>query len=189
MVYGYARVSTKGQDRNGNSKEVQDKMLRDAGATEVFYDSISGAKRHRPMLDELLRRIQPGDTVIVTKLDRIARSTTDGIEIIDQISNTGCRLNILNMGVFDDTPTGRLMRTVMLAFAEFERDMIRVRTQEGKAQKRLTDPSYVEGRPNKEIPDFEKFLQKQKEGTLSVTECCRQLGISRGTWYNRVRGA
>jgi DNA invertase Pin-like site-specific DNA recombinase len=187
MIYGYARVSTVGQAKDGNSLEVQKEALELAGATEIFCESFTGTALHRPELDKLLDKLKKGDTLVVYKLDRIARNTINGISIIDTVINKGCCLNILNMGVFNDTPAGRLMRTMMLAFAEFERDMIVQRTSEGKMKKRESDPDFHEGRPKKEISDFQKFFEKQKEGTMSVNECCEQLGISRSMWYSRVR--
>lgn len=185
MIYGYARVSTKGQDKYGNGLEVQEKQLKDNGAEIIFYESYTGTKKHRPELDKLLGIVREGDTVIVTKLDRIARSTRDGLEIIEELLGKGVSINILNMGKFDDSPTGKLMRTIFFAFAEFERDMIVQRTSEGKEICR-DDPDWREGRKRKDAPDFEKFLEKQKGGLLTVQECCDQLGISRRTWYNRV---
>ena len=185
MIYGYARVSTKGQDKYGNGLEVQEKQLRENGAEVIYYESFTGTKKSRPELDKLLSVIKEGDTVVVTKLDRIARSTRDGLDIIDELLNKGVAINILNMGKFDNSPTGKLMRTIFFAFAEFERDMIVLRTQEGKEICR-NDPDWKEGRKRKESPEFQNFLEKQKEGLLTVEECCEKLGISRRTWYNRV---
>lgn len=101
------------------------------------------------------------------------------------------KVNILNMGVADNTPMGKVMVTVMLAFAEYERDMIVERTSMGKAMKREHDPNWREGRKSKEIDNeqFEKLAQKQKDGIITVADCCRELGISRSTWYDRVRKA
>lgn len=186
MIYGYARVSTKGQDRYGNGLEVQEKQLLEQGAEKIFYESFTGTKKSRPELDKLMGMLQAGDTVVVTKLDRIARSTRDGLDIIDTLLDKGVNINILNMGKFDNTPTGKLIRTVFFAFAEFERDMIVMRTSEGKAMRREIDPNWKEGRKQVETPEFEKFLKMQKEGLVTVTECCKELGISRKTWYNRV---
>ncbi len=188
MIYGYARVSTKGQDKYGNGLEVQEKQLRDNGADMIFRESFTGTKKHRPELDKLLGVVKEGDTVVVTKLDRIARSTRDGLDIIDELLSKGVTINILNMGKFDTSPAGKLMRTVFLAFAEFERDMIIQRTEEGKAVCR-ENPEWREGRKALEVPDFQKFLKKQKDGQMTVGECCAALGISRSTWYRRVRQA
>ena len=187
MIYGYARVSSKGQDRYGNGLEVQEKQLKENGATTVYYESFTGTKTNRPELDKLMSVLSEGDTLVVTKLDRIARSTRSGLDIIEELLTKGVSINILNMGKFDNSPTGKLMRTVFFAFAEFERDMIVERTYEGKAMCRETKPDWKEGRRVIETPDFQKFLKKQKEGKMSVNECCAELGISRRTWYNRVK--
>lgn len=185
MTYGYSRVSTKGQDRYGNSKEVQETALREAGATKVFYDSFTGTKKHRPALDEMLATLSAGDTVIVTKLDRIARNAKDGIEIIDGLIEKGCSVRILNMGMFDNTPTGKLMRTMMLAFAEFERDMIVQRTQEGKAIARQRE-DFREGRPALKV-DFQKIFAEEKGGA-SIADLCEKYGISRASYYRYKKG-
>jgi DNA invertase Pin-like site-specific DNA recombinase len=186
MIYGYARVSTKGQAKDGNSLDAQEKQLRDNGATEIFYESFTGTKKHRPELDKLMATLQEGDTLVVTKLDRIARSTVHGISIIEELLEKDITIHILNMGKFDNSPSGKLMRTIFFAFAEFERDMIVERTSEGKAICRENNPNWREGRKVVDTPDFQKFLTKQKEGLMTVAECCKELNISRATWYNRV---
>jgi DNA invertase Pin-like site-specific DNA recombinase len=186
MIYGYARVSTKGQDKYGNGLEVQEKQLRENGAEKIYYESFTGTKKHRPELDKLMDVLQEGDTVIVTKLDRIARSTRDGLDIIETLLDRGVYINILNMGKFDNTPTGKLMRTVFFAFAEFERDMIVMRTSEGKAMCKELNPEWQDGRKQVDTPNFYEFWEKQQSGMMTVKECCEQLGISRRTWYNRI---
>lgn len=148
MIYGYARVSTKGQAKDGNSLEAQEAALKNAGAQKMYSDAFTGTQTHRPELDKLIDVIGAGDTLVVTKLDRIARSLRQGIDLIDSLISKGVKVNILNMGVLDDTPTGKLIRNVMLAFAEFERDMIMQRTAEGKSVAR-SQPGYKEGRKEK----------------------------------------
>lgn len=187
MIYGYARVSTKGQAKDGNSLDAQEKVLRENGATIIYFESFTGTKKHRPELDKLMGGLKEGDTLVVTKLDRIARSTIHGISIIEELLNKGVTIHILNMGKFDNSPAGKLTRTIFFAFAEFERDMIVERTSEGKAICRENDPTWREGRNSVETPDFEKFLKKQKDGEMTVAECCKALNISRSTWYNRVQ--
>ena len=187
MVYGYARVSTKGQDRYGSSLEVQEKQLREAGADVVVYESFTGTKKDRPELNKLLSTVQSGDEIVVSKLDRMARSAHDGIEIVEEFVSKGVRINVLNMGKFDDSPSGKLMRTIFFAFAEFERDMIVERTTSGKEVAKANNPNWKEGRKQIELPDFEKFLKKQKDGSMSVTECCEAMNISKATWYRRIR--
>lgn len=148
MLYGYARVSTRGQAKDGNSLEAQENALRSAGATEIYADAFTGTKANRPELDKLMAIMQSGDTMVVTKLDRIARSATAGIEMVQGLLDKGITVHVLNMGLMDNTPTGKLIRNIMLAFAEFERDMIVERTQEGKTIAKQ-NPDFKEGRPKK----------------------------------------
>lgn len=186
MIYGYARVSTKGQVKNGNSLQDQREKLVESGATKIFEDSCTGTKIERPEFDKLLSMIQPGDTLIVTKLDRFARTAPDAATLIRDLVNKGVKVNVLNMGIADNTPMGKLMITILLAFAEFERDMIVERTWEGKQIARERE-GFTEGRPRIDLPMFNVFYNKQQSGELTVDECCSQLGISRSTWYDRVR--
>lgn len=162
MVYGYARVSTKVQATDGNSLESQERQLMDAGASIIYKDTCTGTKSERPELDKLKSILQSGDKVVVTKLDRLARSTEDGLELIKSWMEKGISIHVLNMGLIDNTPTGRLIMTVLLAFAEFERDMIVERTQEGRAIARL-DPDYKEGRPK-------KYTKTQMQHALQLLE-------------------
>lgn len=148
ISYGYARVSTKLQATDGNSLEVQEQQLRDAGATIVIKDTFTGTRVERPELDKLIGMLVPGDKVIVTKLDRLARSTEEGLALIKNWMEQGIAIHVLNMGLIDNTPTGRLILTVLLAFAEFEREMICERTQEGRMIARQ-NPDYKEGRKKK----------------------------------------
>ena len=148
MIYGYARVSTNGQAREGNSLEAQIDLLKNSGAEKIFSDVFSGAKNNRPELDKLLKVIQSGDKLIITKLDRIARSLIQGIQLLENLSNKGVVIDVLNMGIIDSSPTGKLIRNIMLCFSEFERDIIIQRTQEGKAIARQK-PDFHDGRPKK----------------------------------------
>ncbi len=179
MIYGYARVSTNSQARDGNSLEAQVSALRDAGAMEIFSDVFSGIKNARPELDKLMKIIQSGDTLIITKLDRIARSLIQGIQLIESLNKMGVILDVLNMGIIDDSPTGKLIRNIMLSFSEFERDMIIQRTQEGKAIARQ-NANYREGRPRK----FSKVQIDHAMGLLqhnSYKQVAAMTGISRAT--------
>ena len=187
MIYGYARVSTKGQARDGNSIEGQTKALKEAGAEKIFCDSFTGTKIDRPEFDKLKSLLLPGDKLIVTKLDRFARSASQGSELIETLISAGITVHILNLGVMDNTPTGKLIRTIMLGFAEFERDMIVQRTQEGKEIAR-TKGVRVDGRPKKEISieESRRLLKLQRDRKISVNQCCAELGISRSYWYKEI---
>ena len=185
MIYGYARVSTKGQARDGSSLESQEQALRDAGATMILKDAFTGTKADRPAFNELMGKLQEGDTLIVTKLDRFARNAEDAIRIIKELVNRGVVVNILNMGTADNTPMGKLMITILSGFAEFERDMIVERTQEGKAIAKQ-NPDFREGRPK-------KFGKKQIEHALTMleTHSYKQVeeltGISKSTLIRAMR--
>ncbi|HCA28161.1 MAG TPA: resolvase [Ruminococcaceae bacterium] len=184
MIYGYARVSTKGQARNGNSLEAQQGALKANGAEKIFADSFTGTKISRPELDKLLALLQPGDTLMVTKLDRIARSLAQGSTLVTDLISKGIKVNILNIGIMDNTPSSKLIRNIFFSFAEFERDMIVERTQEGKAVARETKPNYKEGRHKVQIKNFENYKKRVQRGELTVTQAAKELGISRRTWYN-----
>lgn len=148
MIYGYARVSTKGQEKNGNSLEAQKAELEKNGAEKIFIDSFTGKTLERPNLDLLLNEITKGDTLVVTKLDRFARSVSQASELITELIDRGITVNVLNLGVLSNSSVSVLMRNVLLSFAQFERDMIVERTQEGKAIAKQ-NPDFREGRPKK----------------------------------------
>ena len=113
MVYGYARVSTLGQAREGNSLEAQESALRQAGAEHIFKDVFSGKSEHRPQLAKLLKVIDYRDKLIITRLDRIARSLIQGVQLLETLSERGVIIEVLNMGTIDNTPTGKLIRNIM----------------------------------------------------------------------------
>ena len=179
MVYGYCRVSTQMQAKDGNSLHAQEQLLKENGAEKIYSDAFTGTKAHRPELDKLLAVLQGGDKLVVTKLDRIARSASQGIELIQTLLEKGVTVHVLNMGLLDNTPTGKLIRNIMLAFAEFERDMIIERTQEGKAIARR-QPDFREGRPRlysrKQIQHALDLLQDH-----SYRQVTELTGISKST--------
>lgn len=189
MIYGYARVSTRGQARDGNSIEGQEQMLRDAGCEVIYAESWTGTRMDRPKFTELMGKLRSGDRLVVAKLDRFARTTAGGIATIRELLGRGVSVHILNMGLIDDTPTGRLMVTMLLAFAEFERDLIVERTTAGRIMAKESNPNYREGRKKKEVDEglFAELLDRNAHGLVTVDECCAELGISRGTWYNMVK--
>ena len=172
MVYGYARVSTAGQLRDGNSLEEQVEALKRYGCQEIVSESFTGKTMQRPEFQGLLERLRADDTLVVCKLDRFARTAIDGVETVRKLFERGVRVHILNMGLIENTLTGNLILTVMLAFAEYERGMIVERTQTGKALARLR-PDYREGRPK-------KFKKAQIEHALEL--------LSGGMSYKQVEG-
>lgn len=187
-IYGYARVSTKGQDSYGNGLDVQLDELKQHKCDRIFQEAITGTKRDRPELQKMLSVIEEGDRIIVTKLDRIARSAKDGLIVIDEILGKGASVEILNMGKFDNTSLGKLTRTILLAFAEFERDIIVERTKAGKKYAREHNPNYREGKERTPI-DKTKFLEYKQlvdNKKISMRKACRELGISTHKYYAEV---
>jgi len=180
MIYGYMRVSTTGQTK-GNSFEEQERLLRKNGATELYQDAFTGTRTDRPNFTILLNKLQEGDTLVITKLDRFARNTAEGLNVIQHLLERGVKVNILKMGTIDTTPTGKLILTVMLAFAEFERDMIVQRTTEGKAIARTKD-NFIEGRP----PKYDEATLQAAMSLLekyNYREVAAITGISKSTLY------
>ena len=186
MLYGYSRVSTAGQAREGNSVEAQERALREAGAAEIYHDRFTGTKADRPKFQALLKKLQPGDTLIVSKLDRMARSLADGSRLVTELIDRGIRVHILNIGVMDNTPASKLIRNIFLAFAEFERDMIVERTQEGKAIAK-TKAGFKEGRPDKFTPEQIKHALELLK-THSYKEVTDMTRISKSTLQRAKRG-
>ncbi|SDH43059.1 recombinase family protein [Desulfosporosinus hippei] len=185
MNIGYARVSTKSQEKDGNSLEAQEKALHESGCTVIYKDSYTGTKATRPEFDKLLDKLTEGDTLVVTKLDRFARSTIHGATIVQQLIDKGIRVNILNIGILDNTPSSKLMRNIFFAFSEYERDMIVERTQEGRAIAK-TKAGYKEGRPK-------LFTQTQIDMALdllrkhSYTQVAEMTKISKATLTREMR--
>lgn len=181
---GYARVSSKGQETNGNSLEDQRSKLEEAGCDEIVLEAYTGTKMDRPKFTKLLEELKPGDTLVVCKLDRFARTAREGLEVVENLMQRGIKVHILNMGLIEDTPMGRVVLTVMLAFAQFERDCIVERTTAGKVVAKEKNPDYKEGRKALEIPDnFGDYQNEVSEGRMSVVAACAEMGISRSTWY------
>lgn len=182
MIYGYARVSTKKQDLS-----TQISQLKQAGAEKIFDEKWTGTSMNRPQLDKLLDIVKAGDTVLVTKLDRLARNTQDALEIATTLRDKKVVLNVLNMGPINNTPMGQLIFSMFSAFAQFERDLIVARTQEGKEWAKKHDPNYLDGRPR--IYDEARIshaYQLRKQG-YSYSQLEKALGISRATLYRRIQ--
>lgn len=160
MIYGYARVSTKGQAHEGNSLESQEELLKENGAEKIYKDSFTGTKTDRPEFNKLLQQLKKGDTLMVCKLDRFARSMSQGSQLVNDLLEKGIKVNILNIGIMDNTPASKLIRNIFFSFAEFERDMIVERTQEGKSIAKQKE-GFTEGRPR-------KYTDKQLNHALSL---------------------
>lgn len=182
-IYGYARVSTVHQDY---ATQIDD--LKRAGATKIYKDKYTGTTANRPEFDKLMKVLSDGDTLIVTKLDRLARNTQDALNIVKQMNAEGVILRVLNIGTIDNSPSGRLIFTVFSAFAEFERDLIVSRTQEGKAWAKANNPNFRDGMPRKYNEDqIELAWKLHTQDHMSYSEISKRLGMSKATIYRRFR--
>ena len=134
----------------------------------------------RPKFQRLLEVLQEGDTLVVCKLDRFARTAIEGVQVVRELFERGVRVHILNMGLVENTLTGNLILTVMLAFAEYERGMIVERTQTGKAVARQ-DPNFKDGRPKKFTPEQIDLALSLLEQGKTYRQITTMTGISKST--------
>jgi DNA invertase Pin-like site-specific DNA recombinase len=180
MIFGYARVSTDGQ-----SVDAQVKALRAAGAEKVFRETASGAKTDRRELAKALKAIGDGDTLLVTRLDRLARSTRDLVNTLDAVAKAGAGFRSLNDAWADTTtPHGRLMLTVLGGLAEFERELIRARTSEGREQAKARGVHM--GRPPKLTAHQRQEAIKRRDAGETTRELGRLFNVSPNT-ISRLR--
>jgi DNA invertase Pin-like site-specific DNA recombinase len=175
MIIGYARVSTDGQ-----SLEAQQASLKAAGAEKVFAEKISGAKTDRKAVASAIRTLGPGDVLIVTRLDRLARSTRDLLNVLASISDAGASFKSLSDQWADTTtPHGRLMLTVLGGLAEFERSLILARTSEGRKRAQANGIRF--GRPLKLSPFQIREAVARREAGETLSDIGRSYGVSHST--------
>lgn len=186
MIYGYARVSTVGQSINGSSLEEQVAALTEYGCNQIITEAYTGKTVDRPQFTALLSKLQSGDTLVVTKLDRFARSTVEGVQTVRELFTRDVKVHILNIGLIENTLSGNLILTVFLAFAEFERGMILERTQNGKALAKM-QPGFREGRPPKYKPAQINHALELLGSGLSYRQVGNMTGISKSTLVRAKR--
>ncbi len=178
--FGYLRVSTDQQ-----VLDAQLDALQRAGVHEVFSEKMSGTIASRPELDKLRAKLRQGDTLVVTRLDRLGRSTKDLLNILSELEEKSVVLEVLEQKIDTSTPEGKLFYTLIAAFSAFEADILRARTKEGLASARAR--GRVGGRPEKLSMEKKKSIAKLYDSqNLSVGEIASMFGISRGTVYRYV---
>ena len=185
MIYGYCRVSSKGQ-LEGNGIEVQQKeILGKYSNSEILTEQYTGKTTERPVFTELIEGLKLGDTLVVTKLDRLARNTVEGINIVQELFNRGVAVHVLNVGLLENTSMGKFFLTTLLAVAEMERNTILERTQAGKEIAK-TKSGFKEGRPR-------SYTQKQLDHAVnmlkdsSYKEVVAITNISKSTLIREVK--
>jgi DNA invertase Pin-like site-specific DNA recombinase len=175
VIYGYARVSTDGQ-----TLAAQEAALHQAGAVKVYSEKVSGVVTERAALKKALRLIGEGDVLLVTRLDRLARSTRDLLNVLDTVGKAGAGFRSLADTWADTTtPHGRLMLTVLGGLAEFERELIRARTGEGR--KRAKAAGVHMGRPPKLNHHQRKEALDRRANGDSLVDIARTFGVSHTT--------
>jgi len=180
MKFGYMRVSTFDQNL-----DRQKKQLEEFGCDRIFFEKITGTKRHRPELNNLLEFLRPEDTVVVSDLTRLSRSTKDLIEITELIAQKGAHLKSLKESWLDTTTAhGKMLFTIFAGIAQFERDLTSERTKEGilAAKKRGKFP----GRPKTDEEKINYALYLIEQG-MSRTDAAEKAGISRMTLYRKLQ--
>jgi len=185
---GYARVSTTDQH-----PEVQAERLGAAGCTRIYQDTgVSGAKASRPEWDKCLERLEPGDTLVAVRLDRIGRSVQNLIDVFETLRQRGVDVVILDQAIDTTTPAGKLMFHVIAAIAEFERDLIRERTRDGL--KTARERGRKGGRKPKLTPAQATLVRRMYDACdadgrkqYTVAEIAGMVKVSRGTVYEYLR--
>jgi DNA invertase Pin-like site-specific DNA recombinase len=174
-IFGYARVSTDGQ-----TLAAQDAALHAAGCAKVFAETASGARTDRAQLRKAIAELGPGDALVVTRLDRLARSTRDLLNVLDEISKRGAGFKSLADTWADTTtPHGRLMLTVLGGLAEFERELIKARTGEGRARAKANGVHM--GRPPKLTAHQRREALERRAAGEALTDIARTFGVSHTT--------
>jgi len=185
MIYGYARVSTIKQIA-GNSLEGQVEQLKGEGCEDIVQEQFTGCTTARPKFDALIAKLQAGDRLVVTKLDRFARNVTEGIEVVRELFAKGVKVHVLNVGLLEDTAMGNFFLTTLLAVAELERSMIVERTQSGKAIARTKD-GFKDGRPKAYTEYQLKNAMDLLDNGTSYTKVVSMTGISKSTLIREKR--
>lgn len=184
MKIGYARVSTKDQNL-----DLQLDALQKEKCDRIYKEVISGAKSERPILQEMLTQVRPGDVIIIWKLDRLGRSLKNLVDIVGQLINQEVGLKSLHDNIDTTTPQGRLTFNIFASLAEFERDLISERTKAGLESARAR--GRLGGKPKGLSPKAEATAcaaeTLYKEGKLSVNQISNQLGIAKNSLYKYLR--
>ena len=178
-IFGYARVSTEAQNL-----DRQLDALKNYGVDIIYNEKITGTKKNRPELSKLLDRITEGDTVVVESLSRLGRSTKDLIELTEIFQGKGVNLVSLKESIDTNSPTGKLLFTLMSAIAQFERDVIADRTREGLKSARAR--GRTGGRPRADPEQVKKAVKLYKTEQYSVKEIEELTGIKKSTLYRNL---
>ena len=180
MKVGYVRTSTREQNT-----ARQDVLMKELEVEKVYTDRMSGKSQDRPELHKMMDFVREGDSLTVESISRFARNTRDLLDLTAALNAKGVQFISKKENIDTSTPAGKFMLAVFGALAELERDNILERQAEGIANAKAE--GRMKGRPKKAVDSFEDFYLDVKEGKLSAAKAAKQLGISRSTWYRKVR--
>ena len=180
MKIGYIRIST--LDQNTARQEV---LMEALGVDEVYIDRMSGKSADRPEMRRMLEYVRRGDTVVVESISRFARNTRDLLELVERLTEKGVEFVSKKEAIDTTTPTGKFMLTVFGAVAELEREYILQRQREGIAIAK--QQGKYKGRKPLSPPGFQEMVIRWKRGEITAAEACRRLGISKATFYRKVK--
>ena len=178
--YGYARVSTNAQSLDEQIEQLKEQVIE---PNNIYSEKFTGTKTDRPQFNELLSTIKSGDTLVVTKLDRLARNSREALEIIEPLLDNGIEINVLNVGKLNNSTIGKLTYQILLAVAEMERNTIVERTKAGKEYAKKHNKNYKEGRPKRVITKYYENIYNYLKNGHSYTETESYFNISRSTIY------
>lgn len=188
-VIGYARISSRTQIENNSLEAQENEIISRYEGTLIYKEQFTGTKTDRPVFNEVIELLECGDTLVVSKLDRLARNTVEGIKIVEELFNKGVAVHVLNVGLLENTTMGKFFLTTLLAVAEMERNTIIERTSMGKEIAK-TKEGFKEGRPkkyNNKQMDNALAMLTINGGDKSYTEVSELLGISKSTLVREVR--
>lgn len=180
MTFGYARVSTDNQELN---RQID--LLNQYSVDEIYSEKITGTKRNRPKLNELMRRVRNGDSIVIESLSRLGRSTKDLLNIMSELKEKGVQVISLKENIDTDTPTGQLIITVLSAISQFERDVIVQRTKEGIQSAQARGVKF--GRPKVSDKITDKIVALYKTGQYSYNDIADMTGVSTSTVYRALK--
>ncbi|MEC2391884.1 resolvase [Bacillus thuringiensis serovar shandongiensis] len=183
MVYGYARVSA--QDQN---LDTQIEQLIKYGVDEIIKEKISGVTKQKPELDTLLSKLTSGDTLVITRMDRLGRNTIQLLLLVEQLREKNVHFAILNLGIDTRTPTGKFFLTVMAAFSELDREMIKEKQRLGI--KLAKQKGRYRGRVKKytdKHPGMNHAIELRQTTDKTIKEICTITGVSQAAFYRRLK--
>lgn len=179
MKIGYVRVSTKEQNT-----ARQEELMRLLGVDKIFIDKMSGKNTDRPALQKMMNFVHEGDSVVVESISRFARNTKDLLELTEQLNSKHVQFISQKESIDTNTPAGKFMLTIFGAVAELEREYIRQRQREGIEIAK--EKGKYNGRPQKQLDNFEEIYAVWKSGKITATYASKQLEISRSTFYRKA---